>query len=1516
MKFIYLLIAIIAFPFIGLSQNDEKLTPPKAAIIPHFDTTHQDIRQDNYFWMRKKDSPEVINHLYAENGFADLTMQPHQLLQKKIFDELRGMRNEKATSLPNRSNGYYYYSKTEPDLNYPFYFRKKDTLDAKEELVLNVNEVSESYKYFSISAFTISPDNKTLAYGVDYNGGRKFSLFFKDLSTGGALTDTILDITNAVWSGDSKAVYYTIPEAKTQRSYRVYRHIMGTSVKNDELILEEKDATFEIGLDLSNSKDFVFINCTQTLATEIWVLDARNIAAIPRLIEPRKLNQRYSVSHYTGENFLIVTDADSAYNYKACFAPIANPSKKNWKTIVPHRKDVLLADVAFKTGDLLLLSEQFDAQNQLVILDLKTGKRRIVPASKNIGVAGIGGNYEWDESKFRYSYASKIEPSITADYDLITDSITILRKDTILNGFKTDNYIQERIYATATDGAQIPITLSYKKGLLKNGTNPCYLTGYGSYGNPSLPGFSSSALVMLNRGFVVATAHIRGGNDNGTLWYEDGKLMKKKNTFTDFIACAEKLISDNFTSKEKLAIQGGSAGGLLMGAVTNMRPDLFKCVVADVPFVDVINTMLDASIPLTTFEYDEWGNPNNKNAYDYMKSYSPYDNVEAKNYPIMLVTGGYNDSQVAYWEPAKYVAKLRALKTDTNLLLMKINMEAGHGGSSGKYDALKEAAFRTAFVMQALGIKEQYITVTGKTMDSAGNILPFTSVYVKGTTNGTTSNEDGNFQLNVLEPIGKVLVVQSLGFKNKEIKIDLTARLNNMQLKLETENYQLKTFEKNANAKDPAYAVMKKAIAARSKHLDDIKTYAADIYLKSNVRLVKVPKKLPGFLSKAQMPDSTDLGLIYLSESVAKYNFQAPDKIKEEMIASKVSGEKQGFSWNRVEDVLFNFYKNLVDMNYYSERGFVSPIAESAMFYYQYEMLGTFMENGKTINKIKLTPRRKNDPCFRGDIYIVEDSWNIHSLDLYLTKDAQIQYVDTLRFSQSYVSINDTTWMPFNMKMSSRIQIFGFEATDMSVGVFSNYLVNKPFPKKYFGNQVFKVEELAAKKVEPYWVETRPLTLTDEERKNYQKNDSINVIKESKVYKDSVDKVLNKFGLDDLLIGGYSFRNTYKRKYFNTSSLVQMVQFNTVEGLVINPKFNYVKYDSLERRWILNANLRHGFSDNQFKYKAGILRLYDNYNRAFWSVSGGSFINQINNEEPISPFINSFYTLIDRLNYMKLYRVNYGRLIWGRELINGVNFQSRLQYADRLPVENNSNYSFISETKRPYLENGALSKNFQNNINRTQALTIDANFTIVFDQKYQSRPNQKIVEGSKYPTLYVGYKAAIKGIAGTDVAYQHLSIGIGDKLRLGLFGDLNYDVQAGYFFGKSGMEFVDYKHFDGNQTFFRQNAPNTEVIRNGRSRLTAFQTLSYYDFSTNREYLEAHVEHNFYGWLINKIPLIRKTKFYTVAGANFLYTVGNKNFTEFYVGIDNILNVFRIDFVAPFVPGQSLKPQIRIGAKF
>lgn len=1511
---ITLTLILVYFSVTCFAQEDSP-EAPKAKKVAKYDTTHGDIRLDYYHWLRDKKSPEVINHLYAENAYADRMMKQHELLQKKIFEELRGLRNEKSTSAPSRIDGYLYYSRLEADQNYPQYYRKKDTLGSQEKLVLDINELAETFRYFNISELSVSPDQKTLAYGVDYTGGRKFTLFLKDIESGQAFVDTLFDITGATWSGDSKAIYYTVPEEKTLRSYRVYRHIIGTNTKSDELIMEEFDKTFALDLSLSSSKEYIFISANQTLSTEVWILDAHNTNAVPRLVQKRKKDLRYSLSHYEGDRFWIIHNANGALNYEVSEAPVSDPQMSNWKTIVPHRKDVILNGVFYKNKDLLLLQEQFEAQSRLVLLDLNTNTRKVLPQSKNIGTVGYDGYYKWNESKIRYSFNSMIEPSITADYDLRNDSITIVRKDTLKIDYQPENFVQERLFATAADGAKVPVTLIYKKGVKKNGKNPLFLTSYGSYGAASLPGFSAERLTMLNRGFIVAVAHIRGGNDLGTQWYEDGKLLKKKNTFTDFITVAEMLIDSQYTNSKKLAIQGGSAGGLLMGAVTNMRPDLFACVVADVPFVDVINTMLDETLPLTTFEYDEWGNPNKAEYYQYMKSYSPYDNVEAKPYPNILATGGYNDSQVAYWEPAKWVAKLRELKTDSNWLLMKINMDAGHGGSSGRYDAFKESAFRLAFVMQALGIKEQYITISGKIQDQAGNELPFTNVYVKGTSIGTTSNEKGEFQLNVANPVGQVLVFHSLGFKKKELLIEMKTRIQNLSISMESEVLQIKTFVKTANAKDPAYAVMKKAIEFRKRNLDNVKTYTADIYLKSNVRLNEIPKKRPAFIPKDQMPDSSDLGLIYLSESVARYHFSFPDQVKEEMTASKVSGINSGFSWNRVEDVLYNFYNNLVEMRYYSDRGFVSPVSENAMFYYQYEMEGTFIDNGLTINKIKLLPRRKNDPCFRGSVYIVDDTWNIHSLDLILTKDAQIQFVDTLHFQQKYVSINDSIWMPFTMKMNSKIKVFGFEASDNSIGVFSNYTVNKPFPKKFFSREVFSIASEADQKKDPYWEQTRPLVLTEEELKNYSKNDSLSQIKNSKTYKDSVDRKSNKITIGKILFSGYNFQNSFNRINWNFSSLLSSVQFNTVEGLVLNPSFSYSSSDSLLKFWNYQANIRYGFADETLKARASIGRMYDRYNRAFWQVSAGRFVQQPNEGNPITPFINSIYTLALQENYMRLFLNDFISATWGRELVNGVYFQGKMQYADRTPMVNNSDFSFNRNSSKSYTSNGNFNERFDQGFNKTQAFTVEAKFQLVPGQTFQSRPNLKIIEKTKYPTFYLNYKTAIAGVLGSDIAYHHLAVGVGDDRSLGLLGRFFFDVQAGQFFGKGQMEFIDFQHFDGNQTIIRQSAPDVGKFIPGRNRLLAFQALEYYRLSTNQAYIQAHAEHNFLSWMVNKIPLLRKTKFYTLAGTNLLLLQDQKLYTELYFGVDNIFNFLRIDFVAPYVAGEKLKPMIRLGTK-
>ena len=1504
--------ALFLFFYSNIVAQVDELRPPKAKQIAHYDSIHNDIRLDNYHWMRNKTSPEVINHLYAENGYSDKYMRSSSILMKKIYEEIRGRMIDDIESLPSRSKKHLYYTRYQKGKDYPKYFRKADTLNAPEVLILDMDSLSKRYMYFSVSALSISPSGKKMLYGVDSKGDRLFDAYFKDINSGVEFGDTIKQVNSICWFGDTEVIY-TLPEKATQRSYRAYRHVIGRPSSEDELIAEELDPTFQLSFGRSTSERFIFKTASQTLATEVSFYDLQNPLKGWQMVEKRKRKHRYSVNHVEGNEFIISSD-DNAPNNQILTTSIETPAQKNWKVLIPHREDVLLADFNIH-GDLIILGEQFDAQSQLVIQSLKTGKRDTIKVSNEPITIGSSSYYEHDEDKLRFSYGSIRKPSEVWDIDLKTRELTFIHRDSIRGGYDAEKYVSERIYGISADGESIPMTMVYKKGLKKDGANPVWLTSYGSYGSPSLPGFNMANISLLDRGLIFVTAHIRGGNDCGRNWYENGKLLKKKNTFNDFIACAEKLVQDSYTSKGKILIQGGSAGGLLVGAAVNMQPDLFGCVIANVPFVDVINTMLDASLPLTTFEYDEWGNPNDKLYYDYMKSYAPYENVAAQNYPPILATAGYNDSQVPYWEPAKWVAKLREVKADSNIVLLKTNMDAGHGGASGRFGQLKDLSFDFAFGMQALGFEENYLVVKGKTTDNQGNTLPFVNVHLEGTTIGTASNENGEFSLEIQKENSSVLVFSSIGFKKRTIPVTIQTNISELLAALEPESYQIKTFEVKANAKDPAYAVMKKAIENRKKHLNQVPAYSSDIYIKGAVRLDEIPKKLPFFISKSTMPDSSDLGLVYLSESVARYHEKRPNDVKEEMIASKIAGMKQGFSWNRVSDVLMNFYENLLNITYYSQRGFVSPVSESAMFYYKYRMIGTFTDNGRTINRIAMEPKRKNDPCFRGEIFIVDDTWNIHSVDLILTKDAQIEYVDTLHIRQEYMPIEDTLWMPQSMQLMSRIKLFGFLATDNSIGVFSNYRVNPPYPKGFFGNEIFKVEEKANKKDTIYWADTRPMTLTTEEEKNYRKADSIETVESSKPYLDSIDLKSNKPSITSILISGVNIRNTFEKRNWRINPLITSISFNAVEGVIINPEVRYSKSFEDNTFYFLQGNVRYGFADYRWKGSVSAFKLTNPKNFNYWYVEGGRMMGQVNLDEPVSNLMNAYQSLVLNRNLIRLVERTGFKLVWNRELVNGLMFQANAAYYDRVMPSNNSDYTFSNKTNDYALNRDLYSVTNDVNSFRNQIATLGFKANYRINQKFETRGNRKILRGSKWPIIGVEFNQALQGIAGSDSRFSNIEGSIYDAVDLGLIGKIQYKVIVGRFINPSNMSFVDYKHFNGNETYFLRNWAPTMPYDFFFSGFSRFNALGYYTSSTNKPYLEGHLEHNFYNWLTNKIPLVRKAKFGTIAGANLAWVESTKIYTEVYIGLDNILKVFRVDFVSQYTPGQSMKPLIRFGLR-
>lgn len=692
------------------------LEAPVAKKIPKELTVHDDTRIDNYFWMRLSDeqknaetpdaqTQDVLDYLNAENDYLSKAMAHTTELQDKLYNEIVGRIKKDDQSVPVNDNGYSYYTRFEEGDDYALYCRKKLEEGAQEEIMLNGPEMAKGHAYYGFGGRSVSPNNKMLAFAIDTVSRRQYTIYFKNLETGELLEDKLSNTGgSATWANDGKTVFYTTKDPQTLRQNKIVKHVIGTDQSEDVVVYEEKDDTFRCGVGKTKSDAYLVIGSFQTLSTEFRVLDANTPDGEWKVIQPREKNLEYTLDHFE-DHFYIRTNKD-AKNFKLVKTPVNKTEKEHWVDVIPHRENVF-----FQGMDLF--------QNYLVTEERKEGLRTIrvmkwdgtddhyIQFNDPAYFAATTSNLDFDTDVLRFMYSSLTTPMSTFEYNMTDKSQELLKQTEVVDdAFKVENYTSERLFATATDGTKVPVSLVYKKGVEKNGKNPLLLYAYGSYGNSMEPTFSSTRLSLLDRGFIYAIAHIRGGQEMGRDWYEDGKLLKKKNTFTDFIDVGQFLIDENFTNSNQLYAYGGSAGGLLMGAVLNMQPDMWNGVVAAVPFVDVVSTMLDETIPLTTFEFDEWGNPKNKEYYNYMKSYSPYDNVEAKDYPNILITTGYWDSQVQYWEPAKWIAKLRELKTDDNLLIMECNMETGHGGASGRFERYKTQALTYAFLLDLEGIKE------------------------------------------------------------------------------------------------------------------------------------------------------------------------------------------------------------------------------------------------------------------------------------------------------------------------------------------------------------------------------------------------------------------------------------------------------------------------------------------------------------------------------------------------------------------------------------------------------------------------------------------------------------------------------------------------------------------------------------------------------------------------------------------------------------------------------------------
>lgn len=683
--------------------NAQQMEAPRAKKIEKKLIKGSDVRVDEYFWLNQREDQKVIDYLNAENQYTDEMMKDTEMLQQKLYQEIKSKIKEDDESVPFKLNGYWYISRYETGSEYPIHTRKKESLNAREEIMFNVNEMAKGHSFYNLAGVNISENNQLAAFGVDTVSRRIYTIRIKDLNTGKLLSDKLENTTGgSVWAADNKTLFYTRKD-ETLRAFQIWKHKLGTDQSKDQLVFEEKDDTFDTFVFKTKSRKYIVIGSSSTVSDEYRFTAADHPDDEFKIIQPRERNLEYSIEHY-GNDFYILTNKDKATNFKLMKTPVDKTEKNNWTDVIAHRPEVFIENFEI-FNDYLALEERFEGLTRINIRSWDGKTDYFLPFKEEVYTAGIGRNPEFDTDILRIGYTSMTTPSSVIDFNMKNKTSEVKKVQPVLGNFNKDDYETKRIWVTARDGVKVPVSIVYRKDLKIGADTPLLQYGYGSYGINMDVYFSIPRLSLLDRGFIYAIAHIRGGQELGRPWYEDGKLLKKKNTFNDFVDISSYLIENNYTSARHLYAMGGSAGGLLMGAVMNQAPELYNGIVAQVPFVDVLTTMLDDSIPLTTGEYDEWGNPNEKEYYDYMKSYSPYDNIEKKDYPNLLVTTGLHDSQVQYWEPAKWVAKLRDLKTDHHLLLLKTNMDAGHGGASGRFESLKETALEYSFLFKLEGIK-------------------------------------------------------------------------------------------------------------------------------------------------------------------------------------------------------------------------------------------------------------------------------------------------------------------------------------------------------------------------------------------------------------------------------------------------------------------------------------------------------------------------------------------------------------------------------------------------------------------------------------------------------------------------------------------------------------------------------------------------------------------------------------------------------------------------------------------
>lgn len=1455
---------------------------PQIKIDTSTSVFHGDTLVDPYHWLADRNNPEVLNLLFAENQYLNQHLSETEWFQTKLIEEFKSRivyRNKVDLGI---FGDHRYYVVREKNENHPKFYRQKSG-DEAPELILDVKEIDPGNPFIHISDVKPSPDGDVLAFGVDFLGNEAISIKFKDLKTGQNLEDIIPMASGFSWSEDGRQVIY-VRRDSLFRPRSIYIHKLGTDIEQDVLVYQSTDPNSFIKLQTSTSGRFHFIYDYTMDGIQSWYLTINGKERLFKSLASKD-SERIVADHFYhdkdshDDSLFIYTTKGNEYG-RIVRVSTENPNINSASYLAiegspDERIGVDFSDDHFAsftmTADYIVLSLEDRGNVKYLAVNKLTGDRfNIIPPDSIYTSYPIKVDDYWD-NKFRFYHSSLTNPGAVYEVDLATRTRRIIRKHAVKN-YNPEDFTAYRIYAKASDGSTIPMSIVHKKGLVLDGNNPVIIDGYGASGtNPDM-GFKGPMMVsLLERGIVYVKTHIRGDGGFGRQWIEDGRRLKKMNAYTDFISCVEHLIAEGYSNPDKILARGGSAGGILMGVVANLRPDLFTALNIQVPVIDVVHFMDNDSLFVVPYLYAELGDPKIEKEYRYIKSYSPYQNIKAQEYPDMLLYCVYNDLRAGYWEAAKYVAKVRSMKTDTNRILLQTDFNASHDRLGGTEKQLKQSAMEFAWYFQQLGIASDYVKLRGKVSDGK-DPLPFTHIRLAGSLEGTIANDSGYFELDVRKRDVE-LVFSQVGYKTKEVKVGSAQMGNFLDVKMSNESRMLKEVVVTASYADPALEIMKKALNRKKDYQNEMNGFSAKAYIRSRQYLEQLPEKMPLLIGKNAFPEK---GIFELSETMSEIHYQRrPHKYKEKVLSSvnKVRSETRPFSWHRASYMGVDMYEKFVRLG--GQRTMVSPLADNAFFFYNFTYQGSKEEEGHLIHKIELQAKRTSDPAFNGFVYVVDSTWDVSAVDL-VAQPAGLRFLTGASISQKFLPVDSGFWLPVSQNKKLKARVLGVELISDDDILYSDYYVNPTFSKKFFQTSAFEIALDANRKDSIYWKEQRPLVITDHEASFY---------KDSLEMEGSENARRNRFTFDNAF-GGFKTKGTdAKKAYIRVHGLLQAINFNSVEGWNIDFAWSYkTPATNVKKDFTFSGNLRYGFSNSRFNAKAGVQKDLDKTRFQWINIEGGKYVFQFNERNPITPLVNSLYTLFLRENYLKIYEKVYGRVIYHQELTNGLYAYTSFQVEERMPLINTSNYSFRGSE-------GFTSNDPQDALNTTASFTthqaaifqIGAKFNFI--QKYELVGGRKVVRGSDTPTLGFVYKKALEGISAQAVGYDKVDVFVLGKKDVGLVGRSHYFLNGGKFYNTKKLEFMDFQHFNGNQTDVILNQPS---VATDFYTTRSFRLLDYYSESTSKEYIELHYQHNFNGFILNKIPVVRKAKLKSVVGYSFLRN-DQGNYTEAFLGVQKTI---------------------------